>query len=335
MSKSFAFGVDLGWASQLESLGYQWLDEKGEPCDILASSKAMGADAVRLRLYVNPPAEGYWQKHEDERVMLGFCDTERVTAMAMRVQKAGMRLMLDFHYSDHFADPQFQDMPAAWESLSGEALCGKVHDYTAQTLQTMKDAGIAPEWVQVGNEINHGLLWPRGKFPDQAETMVRLLNAGYDGVKDVFPQTAVVTHLAELNLVEENRVFFDAFFRCGGKTDLLGFSLYKYWSEMFNHPYVRSVGEYLAAYEHLYGKPVMIAEVGGRYDDPDGTYALLLEGIEGAKAVSGDRSGIFYWEPEAPGNILSDAYPLGAAELVGTHGIRYTRALTAYRDSRN
>lgn len=334
MNEQFAYGVDLGWASQLEQQGYHWINEEGKEEDILKISKEMGADSVRLRVFVNPPEEARWQKRENENVMLGFCDPDSVLAMAHRVKTAGMRLMIDFHYSDHFADPQFQDMPEEWKDCSTEELCAKVHDHTIHTLQLLKDHGISPEWVQVGNEINHGILWPTGNFPEHAAELVRFLNAGYDAVKEVSPDTKVVTHLAELNLVEENAVFFDSFFGYGGKTDILGFSLYKYWSEMFDHPYTEPVESYLTKYHERYGKPVMIAEVGGHYEDPEGTYAIIMEGIRAAKAVSGEEgSGIFYWEPEVPGNILTDAYPLGAARLVGEHTIQYTRALTAYRDA--
>lgn len=336
MSTAFAYGVDPGWASQLEQQGYRWINEAGKPEDILEISKEMGADSVRLRVFVNPPAEARWQKRENELVMLGFCDAAGVLSMAERAKAAGMRLMIDFHYSDHFADPQFQDLPEAWNGLAADGLCEKVREHTIQVLGLLKEHGILPEWVQVGNEINHGMMWPAGRFEDHPAELVRFLNAGYDAVKEVLPEARVVTHLAELNLVEENAVFFDSMFRYGGKTDVLGFSLYKYWSEMFNHPYTKPVETYLREYRKRYGKPVMISEVGGHYEDPQGTYDVIREGIAAAEAVSGEEgSGIFYWEPETPGNILTDAYPLGAARLVGDKTIQYTKALTAYRDAQS
>lgn len=335
MGQRYAYGVDLGWASQLEQLGYHWINETGEEEDILQILKELGADSVRLRLFVHPTKDAYWQKRKNERVMLGFCDTESVLEMAKRVKQAGMRLMLDFHYSDHFADPQFQDIPDSWKNCNPEELCSNIHHYTVGTLQQMKNSGIFPEWVQVGNEINHGMMWPAGRLEKHPAELVQYLNAGYVAAKEVFPETKVVTHLAELNLVDDNAVFFDSFFGHGGKTDVLGFSLYEYWSELFEHPYTKPVEEYLRAYHDRYGKPVLIAEVGGNYTDPDGTYDLIREGIAATKAVSGEEgTGIFYWEPEVPGNILEDSYPLGAAKLAGEKTIQFTKALTAYRDSR-
>ena len=114
MKTNMVYGVDLGWLTQLEERGIHWVDQDKKETEPLAAMKAMGADAVRLRIFVNSPENAYWQKNETTLCMLGFCDAQSVLEMSKRVKAADMKLMLDFHYSDHFADPQYQDIPEAW-----------------------------------------------------------------------------------------------------------------------------------------------------------------------------------------------------------------------------
>ena len=167
----FAYGVDVSWVSQLEAQGIYWIDCDGQKADPIALLKTMGADAVRLRVFVNPPAEAFWTKPEKafagrkfgpEKCMLGFCDKNGMLELAKRAKALGMRLMVDFHYSDHFADPVFQDIPEEWKNDSYEQLSGRVAGHTREVLELLKSQGVYPEWVQVGNELNTGLLLPVG-----------------------------------------------------------------------------------------------------------------------------------------------------------------------------
>lgn len=331
----FAYGVDLGWMTQLEREGYHWVDDNKNRIDPLDAAIACGADSIRLRLFVNPPETAYWAKRENETCMLGLCDTQSVIEIARRAADKGLRLMLDLHYSDHFADPQFQDIPAAWAGLDAEALADKVYDYTQETMQAFRDAGLTPEWVQVGNEINPGILLPMGSLEEHPADLVTFLTRGYEAVKAVFPETLVITHLAMVCNVDWTERFFDNFFEHGGKTDILGFSHYPYWYNMESgkESYDEPLQYYLERYKTRYGRPVMIVEVGGAQTDPDGTYDLVADAIAALHKVAEGRGlGVFYWEPEAALEALPDHYPLCAAELTGDHEIHYTRAITAYRD---
>lgn len=329
--RKMIYGVDLGWASQLESMGYQWLDERGKAADILAASKELGVNAVRLRVFVNPPEDAVWQKRKEERCLLGFCDREGVLAMAERVKAQDMKFMLDFHYSDHFADPEFQDMPAAWSGGSGQELERKVAGHTREILGFLKERGVFPDWVQVGNEINHGMLWPSGNLEEHPEQLVRLLNAGYEAVKDVCPDCQVITHLASVMNDAQCRPFWENFFARGGKTDILGFSYYPYW-EKFESDKDKLAAK-LKEYTKEYRKPVMIVEVGGLDCDENGSRRIIEDCIGALKELEDqEESGVFYWEPEAAAEILPDKYPLGAARLVGEKTLRYNKALQAYRD---
>ncbi len=329
--KRMIYGVDLGWTSQLEAMGYHWMDERGGETDIFTASKELGANAVRLRVFVDPPKEAVWQKRPDVRCLLGFCDRNGALAMAERAKAQGMRWMLDFHYSDHFADPEFQDMPEAWKGKSGWELERLAAEHTRNVMELLRDHGVCPDWVQVGNEINNGMMRPAGDLKKEPEQLVRLLNAGYDAVKEVCPDCRVITHLASVMDDVQCLPFLENFFARGGKTDILGFSYYPYW-EKFESDSGKLAAK-LKEYKKRYHKPVMIAEVGGLDYDEEGSYQIVADCIRALEELKDqDESGVFYWEPEAAAEILPDKYPLGASKLVGEKTLQYTKVLQAYRD---
>lgn len=329
--KQMICGVDLGWAGQLEAMGYRWQNEAGEETDILTASKELGVNAVRLRVFVNPPEGGFWQKTKDEICMLGFCDAGNVLGMAKRVKEQGMKLMVGFHYSNHFADPEHQDIPQEWKNDTDIQMEEQVAGHTREVLELFAGQGVRPDWVQVGNEVNNGILWPRGGLKDAPGQLVRFLNAGYNVVKAVCPACQVVTHLAEVCNTEFCRRFLDNFFANGGKTDILGFSYYPYWQQFASDKDMLS-GK-LKEYRQAYGKPVMIAETGGLELDEEGSYKIVSDCVGAMMEQDGqEECGVFYWEPEAASVILPDKYPLGAARLTGEKMLKYNKALRAYRD---
>lgn len=329
--KQMIYGVDLGWVSQLESMGYRWLNEAGKETDILEASKELGANAVRLRIFVNPPKEAFWQKHKDETCMLGFCDAEQVVRMAERIKKSGMKLMVGFHYSDHFADPEHQDIPEEWKNDSDSQLEKRIYEHTREVMRMLVRHHASPDWVQVGNEINNGILWPRGSLQEAPGQLVRFLNAGYEAVKEVSPQSKVITHLASVLSEELCVPFLENFFAEDGKTDILGFSYYPYWEKFESDQEVLAAK--LREYARTYRRPVMIAEVGGLDSDEEGTYRIVSDCIGAMREQDGqEECGVFYWEPEVAAAILPDQYPLGAAKLAGEKTLQYHKALRAYRE---
>lgn len=336
MQNKMAYGVDLGWLSQLEARGISWVDEQKNPVDPFQAVKNMGADSVRLRVFVNPPKEAYWQKNEDTVCMLGFCDAKSVLEVSKRIKAEGMRLMIDFHYSDHFADPQYQDIPEEWKDDDSDRLTERVYQHTKDVLGLLAENEIYPEWVQVGNEINPGIMLPHGGLKENPEQLIAFLNAGYDAVKECCPECQVITHLACVNSRDWCDPFLSTFFKLGGKTDILGFSYYPYWYDMYPSDGKPALFyNPLTYYAELYKKPVMICEVGGPETDAEGTYQLLVNTIEAVKQVpDGKGLGVFYWEPEVGADMLPDKYPLGAALCLDEHTLQFTRALTAYKDCR-
>ena len=333
MSKKIAFGVDLGWLSQLEAEGVTWVDEERRPVDPIDVLVEMGADSVRLRIFVNPPKDAYWKKRENETCMLGFCDAKSVLEMSKRVKEKGLTLMLDFHYSDHFADPQFQDIPDAWKHDDNEGLKKRVYEHTKEVLTLFTQNDIYPEWVQVGNEINPGLLLPNGS-KENPEVMVSLLNAGYEAVKECCPECQVITHVAGIDKADWVAPFLEIFFTNGGKTDIMGFSHYPYWYKMMGGEaaVTEDLQENLTRFSREYKKPVMIVEVGGPENEEQETYDLLCDTIEAIQNVpDGMGQGVYYWEPEVGKDFVPDQYPLGAAIKTGEKTIRFTKAMTAYK----
>lgn len=336
MNKNIAFGVDLGWLSQLEAQGVLWVDEKDKPIDPIEALMEMGANSVRLRVFVNPPKDAYWKKREEETCMLGFADADSVLEMSKRVKEKGLTLMIDFHYSDHFADPQFQDIPEAWKQDDNEGLRNRVYKHTKEVLTLLTENGIYPEWVQVGNEINPGLLLPNGSRKDSSEVMVSFLNAGYDAVKECCPECQVITHIAGIDKADWVAPFLEAFFTAGGKTDIIGFSHYPYWYKLMSEETeMEDLQENLTKFSDKYQKPVMVVEVGGPENEEKETYDLLCTTIEAVMNVPDDRGlGVYYWEPEVGRDLLPDKYPLGAAVTVRENTLKFTKAMTAYKKYR-
>lgn len=336
MGTNMVYGVDLGWLSQLEERGIHFVDKDQKEVEPLAAMKEMGADSVRLRIFVNPPKEAYWRKDEKTVCMLGFCDAQSVLEMSERVKAAGMKLMLDFHYSDHFADPEHQDIPEEWKNDDAEQLTKRVYQHTKDVMSLFVEKGIRPDWVQVGNEINPGLLLPVGSRTEHPEQMTAFLNAGYDAVKECCPECQVITHLSCGSFPEFCDPFWEVFFGNGGKTDILGLSHYPYWYAMIAEQTGKNPAELLynplVYYAERYRKPVMIVEVGGPETEEKGTYQLLMNTMEAVRQVpDGQGLGVFYWEPEVGAALLPDKYPLGAAIALNDNTIQFTGALSAYK----
>jgi arabinogalactan endo-1,4-beta-galactosidase len=214
-------GADISFLPQLESRGIQFSD-KGVQKDAIEILKDHGFNYIRLRIFNNPAAaKGYSPQK-------GFCDLEHTKQMALRIKKAGMKLLLDFHYSDYWADPQQQNKPSAWDGLENEKLVTVLKDYTKDVLSALKSQGTLPDMVQIGNEINHGMVWPDGHIgnPDQ---LTRLIKAGVDGVKEVDPSIIIMLHIALGGQNDESVFWLDNMIARGVKFDIIGLSYYPRW----------------------------------------------------------------------------------------------------------
>ena len=334
---AFVKGADISWVTEMERQGDKFFNARGEERECTALMKEMGLDAIRLRVWVDPKEHDNW------------CNQEDLVVKAKRAAALGMDVMVDFHYSDWWADPGQQHKPAAWKGLSVEQLRQAIAGHTKDVLSALKTAGVTPKWVQVGNEIRPGMLWDEEarlsgaswdikanevkemgwtstevKYPKNWANLGTFIATGYDAVKEVFADAIVIVHLDNGYDNGLYTWFFDELKKNGGKWDMIGMSIYPFWT-MEEHPEYtaeKTITDCIAnirAVSARYGCDVMIVETGMECADDNGQLAaeaVLQEGktllarlIKESRENTGGRcKGVFYWEPECkPGK-----YRLGA-----------------------
>lgn len=308
---AFVRGADVSWASEMEYDmthnpsrigGTAFKDSKGN-AGLYPVLKATGINAIRLRVWVRPEDPNGWSGKED------------VVKMAKRAAEAGMAVMIDFHYSDFFADPSRQNTPSEWSGLNLNGLCAKVSGHTRNVLTALKSAGVTPLWVQVGNETRPGMLWETGRlYNDKGEisggwsNYAALSNSGYDAVKSVFPAAKVIIHID--NAYQDNTWFFDKFKAAGGKFDMIGLSHYPMtnpsmtWKAM-NSSAILNIKSLAAKH----GCRVMVCEVGVKNTASDLAVSTLCmtEFMNSVKSLS-VCAGVFYWEPQVDGKWRPSIY---------------------------
>lgn len=277
----FAKGADVSWVTEMENSGVKFYDANGTERECMWLMRSLGMNSIRLRVWVDPTD--------------GWCNKQDVLVKAWRAHNLGMRVMIDFHYSDTWADPSSQTTPAAWADYDLEQLKTAVSDHTKDVLQALKDKGIDVEWVQVGNETPTGMLWPLGAASnDNFSNFAELINAGYDAVKSVYSDAKVIVHVDSGDNLTRFTWLFDGIKAAGAKWDVIGMSLYpedSNWETLVNNCLSN-----ISTLSSRYNTQVMVCEVGMGRDD---TYAekAVTTLVEGCKAIS-TCLGVFYWEPE-------------------------------------
>lgn len=284
----FVKGADVGWLPQMEATGFKFYDADGKEQDCMLLLKHEGINTIRLRVWVNPSQDK----------ASGHCSKKETAEMALRADNMGMRVMIDFHYSDSWADPAKQNKPAAWASHSVPELLNDVYKHTYEVLDTLKQIGITPAWVQIGNEIPGGMLWPDGSTKNWPQ-LAQLLNKGYEATKAVNPKIKVIIHLDEGNNNLKFRTFFDNATRLNVKYDIIGMSYYPYWIHKSYKTTIDDLAHNMRDMVSRYNKDVMIVEVGEEDRLVDETFNLLTATIKAVREVPGGRGlGVIYWEPQ-------------------------------------
>ncbi len=287
---SFAKGADISWLPQMEATGFKFQNGNGIEEDCFKILKDHGINSIRLRTWVNPSNDK----------ASGHCSKDETVAMAVRAKKWGMRVMIDFHYSDTWADPGKQRKPAAWEGHDFPQLLKDVYDYTFDVMSSLKTSGVTPEWVQVGNETSGGMIYPEGSIANWAG-LAQLINKGYDAIKAVSLNTKVILHVDQGNNNARFRWWFDNAQTYGAKYDVIGLSYYPYWLNG-NPDYTLSIDDLANNLNDMvtrYGKEVMVVETGGEDTKVQNTYDMLVAVQKKVKAVpNGKGLGVLYWEPE-------------------------------------
>jgi arabinogalactan endo-1,4-beta-galactosidase len=267
-------GADISFLPMLEDNGRKFYDN-GVQKDAIQLLKDHGFNYIRLRIFNNPRADSGYSKK-------GYCDLENTEKMALRIKAAGMGFLLDFHYSDNWADPGKQHKPAAWKHLNFQQLQDSLRAFTKNTLLALKKQGTLPDMVQVGNEINHGMLWPDGSTR-HLDTLAAFFKAGIQGVKDVDRSVKIVLHIACGGENGESRYFVDNMLKRGVKFDIIGESYYPRW-----HGIPDSLKRNLTDLTSRYKQAVIVAE-----------YSQHKQEVNDIEfSLPGDKlKGTFIWEP--------------------------------------
>jgi arabinogalactan endo-1,4-beta-galactosidase len=313
-------GMDISTLEETERLGGKFYED-GKEASLYDIFKRHGVTSVRLRLWHNPFNE------KGENYGAGGCDIEAVLRAARRAVNNGMNWVLNFHYSDFWADPGRQCIPKAWQGFTLEQLEKAVYEYTKEILARCKNEGLYPEYVQIGNEITNGTLWPVGRVeydeagsPISYDNMTRLLKAGVAAARES-GNVKIIFHLERSCDNVRYRQWFDAVTAAGVDYDIIGVSFYPHW-----HGTLQDVKYNLEDISARYNKDVMVVETaypftGKHYADrpdvslvinsemalPNGgipQYPLSVKGqsnflrdlVKMVKSVKRCK-GLYYWEP--------------------------------------
>ena len=305
----FIKGADISWLTQMENAGKKFYNSSGTETECMQLLKTAGVNTIRLRVWVNPAA--------------GWCNTADVVTKATRAKTLGMKILIDFHYSDSWADPGQQTKPAAWAVQDVATLQTSLYNHTVAVMNALKASGIAPEWVQVGNETNDGMLWPEGKASVNMANYAKFFIAGYNAVKAISPSSKVMVHISN---GYDNALFrwnLDGLKANGAVWDVIGMSLYPStanWSTL-NSQCLTNMNDMVTRY----GSEVMICEVGMSWDQAASCNSFLTDLITKVKSLSNNKGlGVLYWEPQAYNNW--QGYSLGAFDNAG----KPTIALNAF-----
>ena len=341
-------GVDISMLETVEDAGGTF-QLNGTSQDLLPLLKSQGVNLVRLRLWVDPKSTS------NEVYGGGDSDLARVIRLAKRAKAQNMAFMLDLHYSDFWTDPGKQFKPTAWAALSTDELVAQVQSYTQDVIGQLITAGVAPDYVQIGNELNSGMLWPTGKnWAANGETvggfdvLARLLSAGVTGLRAAETAGGVTTpaktilHLAEGGNNSKFRWWFDEITKRKVSFDIIGISYYPYW-----HGTLAALQSNMNDMVSRYSKPVMVVETayaftlengdslgnnfGQASDATNGGYPATAAGQRSflkdlkakiAAVPNGQGLGFVYWEPDwLPVNDATWATDAGISYLNTTGNV--------------
>jgi arabinogalactan endo-1,4-beta-galactosidase len=267
-------GADISFLPELEDKGEKFSVE-GVQKNVFEILKENGFNYIRLRIFVNPESDSGYSKK-------GYCGLEQTKKMAQRIKAANMKFLLDFHYSDNWADPGKQYKPEAWKDLSFPDLKKAVHDYTKNVMAALSQRGTLPDMVQIGNEINNGMLWPDGNF-SHPDSLAELIKAGIAGVKEIAPATKIMLHIALGGQNAESKLWLDKMISRGVEFDVIGESYYPQW-----HGTLSDLKNNLTDLSSRYKQDVVVAE-----------YTQHKQRVNDISfnLPKGDMKGTFIWEP--------------------------------------
>ena len=317
LSEDFMMGVDISMLQDIEDNGGVYFDSQGNKEDLFKILKDCGVNWIRLRVWNNPTVDG-------KPYGGGNNSVETDLKLAVRAKKSGFKLLVDFHYSDSWADPGKQNMSQDWVGLNEKKLNAEVEKFTKESIEKFINAGARPDAVQIGNELNNGFMWPLGKiWGDEGEKVggfkgfISLLKSASRGVRSAQgsgEKIKIVIHLADGGRNELYRSVFDPVVKAGVDFDIIGLSFYTYW-----HGSIQDLKDNMTDLSKRYGKELAVVETAYGYTEEDADdqgnsfmvysdekhgYLPTVQGqatsirdiIEAVASVKGG-TGVFYWEP--------------------------------------
>lgn len=296
----YAQGADISWATEMTKSGKKFYDADGNQMECTALMKSLGFNSVRFRVWVNP-SDGYCGKID----LLDKC---------RKASALGMNIMIDFHYSDTWADPGSQTVPSAWSTLDVAGITSAVTHHTKEILNAIRSAGIDVSWVQIGNEVNNGMLWETGRVQGKdAANFASYFNAGAKAAKQVYPDAKVILHSANGWDITTLKWFFSLAGSAGVQYDMIGLSLYpSYWDDV-TKDYIgwqekcEQFVSNISTLNKTYAKPVMLCEFGMPVARPEMSREALQYILDNTKGADFFK-GIFMWEPESESTWKNYAY---------------------------
>jgi len=250
MHKLSILGADISSLKKSEDLGGVYAYADGTQADALKILKDHGLNYARLRVWLNSPDD--------------YHGKAQLLEMAQRLKAHDIKLLVDFHYSDSWADPGKQPKPAAWEHLDFDGLKQALYDHTYNVCNSLRAQGTPPDMVQIGNEITNGMLWPDGKNDLRFDNLAALLKAGYRAVKASSQETPVLLHVDNGGRNELFRWWFDHILEQGVAFDLIGASYYPYW-----HGTLADLQNNLNDLAGRYNKDILVVETAYAFTDED------------------------------------------------------------------
>ena len=301
----YAIGADLSFLKQAEDQGAVFKDN-GEAKPGLQLFRDHGYNWIRLRLF-----------HTPTRLPNNL---EYTIALAKDARKLGFKFLLNYHYSDTWADPGKQFIPKAWEGKSHAELVQAVFEYTRDTIAACRDAGVLPDMVQVGNEISNGMLWPDGKLPDKWDNFADLVKAGINGVdagRGNLKRPRIMIHIDKGGNKNATKSFFDKLHSYGVDYDVIGQSYYPWW-----HGTLLELRENMIFMANEYRKDIILVEVAYCWrptqyksksapfaETPEGQREFLDEVNRVVLSAPDNRGvGVFWWEPAVAGGLRSRGF---------------------------
>ena len=325
-SLQFLKGADLSSLQQYEDLGVKFFDENNNQItDVVDFFAKRNLDCIRFRLWVNP------ELSEENLSKTDYCNLENTIKMAKRVKSLGIKLLIDFHYSDYWADPAKQNIPLKWKDKISKTNFAQAQNelqkilfnYTTEALQKFKDENIQVDYVQIGNEITNGLLFPYGTISQKGSDVQKfsnvasILKEGISATKNIFPNAKIILHIDSSGDLSKSLWWFSCAEKSNLDYDIIGLSYYSLWQ-----------GKNLTQLENCvktlskkFDKGIFIVETAypwtlGWKDNLSNLYGMknqLIEGFDASpqgqksyfeqlcalmnRSVKNHPSAIFWWEP--------------------------------------